>query len=64
MQGRTRPVDPMAKNENCRLIASDQAAVQRVDLSIDEVGMQLLKTDVISGMDMTTEIIVIKMMRG
>ena len=35
---------------------------ERADLSIYEVGTQLLRTDVISGLDMTTEAAVTKLM--
>ena len=35
---------------------------EKADLTIYEVGNQLLKTDVISGMDLTTEAAVTKMM--
>ena len=45
-----------------RILVVTQCMYEKADLSIYEVGMQLLKTDVISGMDMTTEAAVTKMM--
>ncbi|MCH5287480.1 MAG: asparaginase [Christensenellaceae bacterium] len=52
----------MLRELGVRILVVTQCMYEKADLSIYEVGMQLLRTDVISGMDMTTEAAVTKMM--
>lgn len=52
----------MLRGRGVRILVVTQCMYEKADLSIYEVGMQLLRTDVISGMDMTTEAAVTKMM--
>ncbi|MBE5768814.1 MAG: asparaginase [Clostridiales bacterium] len=50
------------REKGVRIMVVTQCMYEKADLSIYEVGMQLLRTDVISGLDMTTEAAVTKMM--
>lgn len=52
----------MLRQRGVRVMVVTQCMYEKADLSIYEVGTQLLKTDVISGLDMTTEAAVTKMM--
>lgn len=52
----------MLRQRGVRVLVVTQCMYEKADLSIYEVGTQLLRTDVISGMDMTTEAAVTKMM--
>lgn len=50
------------REQGVRVMVVTQCMYERADLSIYEVGNQLLKTDVINGLDMTTEAAVTKLM--
>ncbi len=50
------------REKGVRILVLTQCMYEKADLSIYEVGTQLLKTDVISGMDLTTEAAVTKLM--
>ena len=52
----------MLRENGVRVLVVTQCMYEKADLSIYEVGNQMLKADVISGMDMTTEAAVTKMM--
>ena len=52
----------MLRQEGVRVLVLTQCMYEKADLSIYEVGTQLLRTDVLSGTDMTTEAAVTKMM--
>ena len=52
----------MLREKGVRVLVVTQCMYEKADLSIYEVGNQMLKADVISGMDMTTEAAVTKMM--
>jgi L-asparaginase len=52
----------MLRSRGIRVMVVTQCMYERADLSIYEVGNQLLKTDVINGLDMTTEAAVTKLM--
>ncbi len=52
----------MLREQGVRVLVLTQCMYEKADLSIYEVGTQLLRTDVLSGMDMTTEAAVTKMM--
>lgn len=52
----------MLREHGVRVLVVTQCMYEKADLSIYEVGNQMLKADVISGMDMTTEAAVTKMM--
>lgn len=52
----------MLRERNIRVMVVTQCMYEKADLSIYEVGTQLLKASVMSGMDMTTEAAVTKMM--
>ncbi len=52
----------MLRLRGVRVMVVTQCMYEKADLSIYEVGTQLLRTDVISGLDMTTEAAVTKMM--
>lgn len=52
----------MLRARGVRIMVVTQCMYERADLSIYEVGNQLLKTDVINGLDMTTEAAVTKLM--
>ena len=52
----------MLREQGVRILVLTQCMYEKADLSIYEVGTQLLRTDVLSGMDMTTEAAVTKMM--
>ncbi len=52
----------MLREQGIRILVLTQCMYEKADLSIYEVGTQLLRTDVLSGMDMTTEAAVTKMM--
>ncbi len=52
----------MLREKGVRILVLTQCMYEKADLSIYEVGTQLLKTDVISGMDLTTEAAVTKLM--
>lgn len=50
------------RQRGVRVLVVTQCMYERADLSIYEVGTQLLRTDVINGLDMTTEAAVTKLM--
>lgn len=52
----------MLRQRGVRILVLTQCMYEKADLSIYEVGTQLLRTDVLSGMDMTTEAAVTKLM--
>lgn len=52
----------MLREKGVRVLVVTQCMYERADLSIYEVGTQLLRTDVINGLDMTTEAAVTKLM--
>lgn len=52
----------MLRARGVRILVLTQCMYERADLSIYEVGNQLLRTDVINGMDLTTEAAVTKLM--
>ncbi len=52
----------MLRQKGIRVLVVTQCMYEKADLSIYEVGMQMLRADVISGMDMTTEAAVTKLM--
>lgn len=52
----------MLRHAGVRVLVVTQCMYEKADLSIYEVGMQMLRSDVLSGMDMTTEAAVTKMM--
>lgn len=52
----------MLRAKGVRILVLTQCMYERADLSIYEVGNQLLRTDVINGMDLTTEAAVTKLM--
>ena len=52
----------LLRRKGVRVLVVTQCMYERADLSIYEVGSQLLRTDVINGLDMTTEAAVTKLM--
>ena len=52
----------MLRRNGVRILVLTQCMYEKADLSIYEVGTQLLRTDVLSGMDLTTEAAVTKLM--
>lgn len=52
----------MLREKGVRVLVVTQCMYEKADLSIYEVGMQMLRAEVISGMDMTTEAAVTKLM--
>ena len=52
----------MLRKNGVRILVLTQCMYEKADLSIYEVGTQLLRTDVLSGMDLTTEAAVTKLM--
>lgn len=52
----------MLREKGVRILVLTQCMYEKADLSIYEVGTQLLRTDVISGQDLTTEAAVTKLM--
>ncbi|MBQ8313030.1 MAG: asparaginase [Clostridia bacterium] len=52
----------MLRERGVRVLVVTQCMYEKADLSIYEVGMQMLRSEVISGMDMTTEAAVTKLM--
>ncbi len=52
----------MLRDRGIRVLVVTQCMYEKADLSIYEVGMQMLRSEVISGMDMTTEAAVTKLM--
>ena len=52
----------MLRERGVRILAVTQCMYEKADLSIYEVGHQMLRADVLSGMDMTTEAAVTKLM--
>ena len=52
----------MLRDRGVRILVVTQCMYEKADLSIYEVGHQMLRADVLSGMDMTTEAAVTKLM--
>lgn len=52
----------LLRQQGIRVLVVTQCMYEKADLSIYEVGVQMLRSDVISGLDMTTEAAVTKMM--
>lgn len=52
----------MLRQKGIRILVVTQCMFEKADLSIYEVGTRMLQSDVISGMDMTTEAAITKMM--
>ena len=52
----------MLRQRGVRILVLTQCMYEKADLSIYEGGTQLLRTDVLSGMDLTTEAAVTKLM--